>query len=87
MTVSIWLLIGALSGWLVNRFTGTHDRLGLFLNVIVGIVGALLGGWPFAGFSGRWLIDLGYFSVAGLVVSFFSASSLLTLARLARITG
>jgi uncharacterized membrane protein YeaQ/YmgE (transglycosylase-associated protein family) len=87
MAISIWLVIGALIGWLVNRYMGTRDRLGLSLNVVVGIVGALLGGWLFAGFSGTWLIDLGYFSVAGLVVSFASASGLLTLARLARLTG
>lgn len=87
MTISIWLIIGATSGWLVNRFMGTHNRLGLFLNVVVGVAGALLGGWLFAGFSGTWLIDLGYFSVGGLVVSLISANGLLTLARLARITG
>ena len=87
MTIPIWLIIGASSGWLINRFIGTHDGLGLFLNVVVGIVGAFLGGWLFAGFSGTWLIDLGYFSVGGLVVCLVSANGLLTLARLARITG
>ena len=45
MNFIIWLVVGGLIGWVASLVMKTDAQQGLFLNVIVGIVGAVLGGW------------------------------------------
>ena len=40
-----WLIAGAIVGWLAGMVM--NDRGGLGLNIVVGIVGAVIGGWLF----------------------------------------
>jgi uncharacterized membrane protein YeaQ/YmgE (transglycosylase-associated protein family) len=40
-----WALFGALAGWVASLITGANRRMGCLLNMIVGIAGALLGGF------------------------------------------
>lgn len=40
-----WIIIGGLAGWIASKIMGTDAQMGLFLNVVVGIIGGLLGGW------------------------------------------
>lgn len=40
-----WLIFGALAGWVASMIAGTNDRQGCIVDVIVGIVGALIGGF------------------------------------------
>ena len=47
-TVLIWLVIGAVAGWLAGQIMGIG--LGLVGNIIVGIVGAVVAGWLLPGF-------------------------------------
>ena len=44
MTFILWLVIGGILGWLASMVMGTNDKQGMVLNVVVGIVGAFLGG-------------------------------------------
>jgi len=44
MNIAIWILFGALVGWVASIVTKTRRR-GLIRNIVVGLVGALLGGW------------------------------------------
>ena len=41
----IWLVVGGIIGWLASLVMRTNAAQGIVLNVIVGIVGAMLGGW------------------------------------------
>jgi uncharacterized membrane protein YeaQ/YmgE (transglycosylase-associated protein family) len=41
----MWLIIGALAGWIGSKIMGTDERQGAVANIVVGIVGALLGGF------------------------------------------
>lgn len=41
----LWIVIGLLAGWLATRFLGTSVSQGPFMDMIVGIAGALLGGY------------------------------------------
>jgi uncharacterized membrane protein YeaQ/YmgE (transglycosylase-associated protein family) len=84
MNIIVWLVVGGLLGWLASVFMGTDARQGVVLNVVVGIVGAVLGGWLLSGAFGTSTINQGNFSLAGLVVSFFGAVILLALAKLMR---
>ena len=84
MNLIVWLVVGGLIGWLASIFMGTDARQGILLNVVVGIVGAVLGGWLLGGLVGAGSINQGDFSVPGLLVSFLGAVILLILVRFVR---
>ncbi len=84
MNFIIWLLVGGLIGWAASMLMGTNDRQGVILNVVVGIVGAVLGGWLLSGFFGSSTINQGDFSLSGLLVSLIGAVILLALVKLLR---
>jgi uncharacterized membrane protein YeaQ/YmgE (transglycosylase-associated protein family) len=39
-----WIIFGALAGWVASMLVGTSARQGCLMNVIVGVVGAFIGG-------------------------------------------
>lgn len=43
MAIIIWIIFGGLVGWVASAIVGTNE--GIILDIIVGIVGAILGGW------------------------------------------
>lgn len=82
MNLLIWLVIGGLLGWVASMFMGTNGRQGIILNVVVGIVGAVLGGWLLSGVFGSSTINQGNFSMSGLFVSLLGAIVLLAIVKL-----
>jgi uncharacterized membrane protein YeaQ/YmgE (transglycosylase-associated protein family) len=76
----LWLLFGALIGWLASIVMRTDQQQGALLNIIVGIVGAAIGGLLF----GAATINSGVFSLRALLVSFIGALILLALVNLVR---
>lgn len=40
-----WIIFGALAGWVAGLITGNGKRQGCLLNIVVGIIGAFLGGF------------------------------------------
>jgi uncharacterized membrane protein YeaQ/YmgE (transglycosylase-associated protein family) len=66
MGIILWIIFGALVGWIASMFAGTNPQQGLLLNIIVGIVGAVIGGWlmAFLGESGVTGFNLYSFIVA-----------------------
>jgi uncharacterized membrane protein YeaQ/YmgE (transglycosylase-associated protein family) len=48
-----WIVFGALAGWIASIITGRNSQQGCLMNIIVGVVGAFLGGWGYAAFSGH----------------------------------
>jgi len=79
----VWLLVGALIGWLASMVMRTDAQQGGLLNIIVGIVGALIGGFllPLLGFGGS-TINNNDFSLSGLLVAFVGAVILLAIVNL-----
>jgi uncharacterized membrane protein YeaQ/YmgE (transglycosylase-associated protein family) len=47
----VWIVIGAIVGWIASMIMKTNAQQGWLMNIIVGIVGALLGGWLFGLFG------------------------------------
>lgn len=45
MSFILWLIIGALAGWIASIIMKTNAQQGLLLDIIVGIVGAFIGGY------------------------------------------
>lgn len=84
MNFIIWIVIGGIIGWLASIVMKTNAQQGLFLNIVVGIVGAFLGGWLLTPLFGAGTINGNDFSVAGLVVSFLGAIILLAVINLFR---
>jgi uncharacterized membrane protein YeaQ/YmgE (transglycosylase-associated protein family) len=72
-----WIIIGALAGWLASMVM--HTNQGILMDIIVGIVGAFVGGFLFnlLGVSG-----VTGFNVWSLIVAFIGAVVLLGLLRL-----
>jgi uncharacterized membrane protein YeaQ/YmgE (transglycosylase-associated protein family) len=84
MNFIIWLVVGGVIGWLASMLMKTNDQQGLSLNVVVGIVGALLAGWFISPLIGVGTINQDNFSVGGLLVSFVGAAILLAIVNLFR---
>ncbi|MCA9983531.1 MAG: GlsB/YeaQ/YmgE family stress response membrane protein [Anaerolineales bacterium] len=40
-----WIIFGGLAGWIASILLGRNNRMGCLANVIIGVVGAMLGGW------------------------------------------
>lgn len=40
-----WIIIGGLAGWIASKIMGTDAQMGIFLNIVVGIIGGFIGGW------------------------------------------
>jgi uncharacterized membrane protein YeaQ/YmgE (transglycosylase-associated protein family) len=62
----------------------TDGQQGVLLNIVVGIIGALLGGWLISPLVGSATINQGDFSVGGLGVSLLGAVLLLAVVNLVR---
>ncbi len=51
-----WIIFGALAGWVASLLTGSRSQIGCIGNIIVGIIGALLGGWVYSSITGHALV-------------------------------
>lgn len=84
MNILIWLIVGGVIGWLASVIMKTNAQQGIFLNVVVGIMGAVLGGWFLSPLVGAGTINQDNFSVAALFVSLLGAVILLAIVNLFR---
>jgi uncharacterized membrane protein YeaQ/YmgE (transglycosylase-associated protein family) len=80
----VWLVVGGVIGWLASMLMKTNDQQGIFLNVAVGVVGALLGGWFISPLVGVGTINQNDFSLPALFVSFVGAAILPAIVSLFR---
>jgi uncharacterized membrane protein YeaQ/YmgE (transglycosylase-associated protein family) len=79
MNIILWVVFGALAGWLASLIMGTDARQGWLTNIIVGIVGAFIGGFIMnaLGYTG-----VGGFDLYSILVAVGGAVVLLWLYRL-----
>ena len=81
----LWLVIGGVIGWLASIVMRTNAEQGALMNIIVGIVGAFLGGFVVSLFTGRGVaITNNVFDLSSLVVAFIGAVVLLGIVNLVR---
>jgi uncharacterized membrane protein YeaQ/YmgE (transglycosylase-associated protein family) len=84
MGLIILLIVGGLIGWLASMVMRTDAQQGILLNIVVGIVGALLAGLLLNPLIGGGNIMSGDFSASALLVSFLGAVVLLAIVNLFR---
>lgn len=77
-----WIVFGALAGWLASKLAGDDDQQGCLTNIIVGIVGAFIGGFLYAQFTGNTVV-FGW-NLGSFVVAVIGAVILLLILRLIR---
>lgn len=66
MYILLWLLFGAIVGWLASVLMSKNHSMGLLANIIIGLVGSAIGVWLMS-ILGLGVIDV--FSLGGLLVS------------------
>ncbi|MDB5701372.1 MAG: GlsB/YeaQ/YmgE family stress response rane protein [Sphingomonadales bacterium] len=84
MNLIILLVVGGLIGWVASMIMRTDAQQGIFLNVIVGIVGALLAGFIITPFIGGASIMDGALNVQSILISLVGAVILLAIVNLFR---
>lgn len=80
----VWIVVGGILGWLASLIMNTDRQQGTLLNIIVGIVGAFLGGLLLSPLLGVGTINQGDFSIGALLVSLLGAVILLAVVNLIR---
>ncbi len=82
MNFILWLIVGGIIGWLASKVMKTDAQQGIFMNIVVGIVGSFLGGFLLAPLFGTGTINAKDFSLMSLGVSFLGAVILLAIVNL-----
>ncbi|MBI5934124.1 MAG: GlsB/YeaQ/YmgE family stress response membrane protein [Chloroflexi bacterium] len=87
MNFIIWIIAGAVVGWVASLIMRTNSRQGLFADIFVGILGAFLGGYILSPMFHVSTINEGNFSIPALLVSLGGAIILLAISKLFRNIG
>lgn len=81
MFIFLWIMFGALVGWLASLITHDNGRMGLIANIVVGLLGSVLGGLIASAFN---IATVSTFSWLGLAFSILGAVILLYVLSLFR---
>ncbi len=81
MSILLWIVFGALVGWIASLIMGSSQ--GMLTDIIVGIVGAVLGGWIMGLFNGTGVTG---FNVYSFVVALIGSVVLIGIVRMIRQT-
>ena len=73
-----FIVLGGLAGWLASIVMGTNRKMGLLANIVVGIVGAFVGGFVFRLLGGAGITG---FNIYSLFVAVLGSAGLLAIAR------
>jgi uncharacterized membrane protein YeaQ/YmgE (transglycosylase-associated protein family) len=81
MNFLLWILLGALAGWIASLIMKTNRQQGTLVDIIVGIVGALIGGFLFETFGRAGVTG---FNLYSLLVAVVGAVVLLAIVKAVR---
>ncbi|MFM7349158.1 MAG: GlsB/YeaQ/YmgE family stress response membrane protein [Erythrobacter sp.] len=84
MNLILIIIVGGILGWLASKVMRTDAQQGIFLNIVVGVVGALVAGFLINPLIGGGTITQGDFSISALIVSFLGALVLLAIVNMFR---
>lgn len=78
MGILVWIVFGALVGWIASMITRTNDQQGGLANIIVGIVGALIGGLISRALGGEGVTG---FNLSSFLIALLGAIVLVTIVK------
>lgn len=78
MSILLWILFGALAGWLASLAMGTDAQQGSLANIVIGIVGAMIGGFVMSLFGGPGVSG---FNLTSLLVAILGSVILIWIVR------
>lgn len=81
MSIILWIIFGALVGWIASIIMGTDAEQGALMNIIVGIVGAMIGGWVMSLFGESGITGFNFYSI---LVAILGAVLLIGIVRAVR---
>ncbi len=81
MGIILWIVFGALVGWIASLIMNTDSQQGTLLNIVIGIVGAFIGGELMNFFGGTAVTG---FNVYSFFVALFGAVVLISLSKMFR---
>lgn len=84
MTFIAIIIVGGILGWVASIIMRTNAQQGIFLNIVVGIIGAVLAGFVLTPILGGAPITSGAFDLRSLLVSLLGAIALLAIVNLMR---
>jgi uncharacterized membrane protein YeaQ/YmgE (transglycosylase-associated protein family) len=67
MSIIGWLILGLISGFIASKIVNKQGE-GVVLDIVLGIVGALVGGWLFAQFGGQGVTGFNLYSMLVAIV-------------------
>jgi len=79
MGILSWVIFGAFAGWIASIVMGRNNQQGCIMNLIVGVIGASLGGWLMS-FLGKTGVT--GFNLNSFIVAVFGAVVLLAITNL-----
>lgn len=81
MGIILWIIFGALVGWIASMIVGTNAEQGAILNIGVGIAGAVIGGWLMSFFGETGVTG---FNLYSMLVALLGAVLLVSLVKMIR---
>lgn len=76
-----WIILGGLAGWIASMIQKTDGQMGILANIVVGVVGAFIGGFVFSLFGGEGVTG---FNIYSFLVALVGAVILLWLVKMFR---
>lgn len=79
INIIVWILFGALAGWIASMITKTNEQQGALGNIITGIIGAFIGGFVVRLLTGN---NVEGFNIVSLIVAIVGAVLLISLLKM-----
>jgi uncharacterized membrane protein YeaQ/YmgE (transglycosylase-associated protein family) len=78
LDIVLWILFGALAGWIASKIMKTDAQMGAMANIVVGIIGAFIGGFVVRMLTGN---EVDGFNIGSLLVAILGAVILLAIVK------
>lgn len=78
LDIIVWILFGALAGWIASMIMKTNEEQGALGNIVVGILGAIIGGFLYRTLTGN---EVDGFNIANLLIAIGGAVILLAIVK------
>lgn len=81
MGIILWIILGGVVGWVASMIMHTDAEQGPVLNIVVGIIGAVIGGWLMSWFGNSSITG---FNIYSFLVALLGAVVLLGVVKMIR---